>query len=173
MNYSEYLKPETWRILLGNDFNRGFFAALVLILLLLLLLLFIRLTLGMIFRRHRTGKIIIQRADGDTQVSLSALSALVRNELNDYPAIECSRILLYKQGKKYSLSLFCDYSLKDQSGIPAFCDEFKPKVLNALNDTFGIKDIREIKLCIDEVTDESDLNEKTAPPVTPDVNTGF
>jgi hypothetical protein len=40
--------------------------------------------------------------------------------------------------------------LSDQSGIPAFCDEFKPKLRSALEKGFGITTLDEIRFWIVE-----------------------
>ena len=54
-----------WRDLLAGDFNRGYFAGVVLVLAVVLVLLAIRIVLSFIFRNRRVRSIVVPAADGE------------------------------------------------------------------------------------------------------------
>ena len=143
--------PQWWRTLLGSDFNQGFMAALALILALMLVLLLIRGILRLVFGTRRCSSVVVRRADGDTIISRDTVAALVNRELAHYPAIRSDRIVLTRRRGVYQLTIYCEYLLSDQTGIPAFCDEFKPKLQAALVKSFGITEVSGIRLWVDAV----------------------
>lgn len=142
--------PAWWQALAGNDFNKGFIAALCLILLLMLLLFIVRSVIFLIFRTRRCSYVEVKRGDGSTVISRDVISSVVERELVDYPAVKAEKIVLTRRGQRYQLTIYCTYFLADQSGIPAFCDEFKPKLKGALEKGFGITSLEKIKLWISE-----------------------
>ena len=151
MNYINVVKnPELWRTLLGNDFNKGFVVALTLVLVLMLSLMLIRGILFLIFRTRRCRNIEVKRADGSTMISREVIASVVERELEAYPSVRAGKIVLTRRGKKYQLTIYCTYFLSDPSGIPAFCDEFKPKLKAALEKGFGITTLRKIRLWVSE-----------------------
>lgn len=155
MNFLKVLSdPQWWRSLLGSDFNQGFIAALTLILLLMVFLMLIRGILHLIFGTRRCSSVTVRREDGDTVISRDTVAALVNRELADYPALRSDRIVLTRRRNTYQLTIYCEYLLSDQTGIPAFCDEFKPRLREALVKSFGITEISGIKLWVDAVPDE-------------------
>ena len=152
MNFLKVLSdPQWWRTLLGNDFNQGFMAALALILLLMVFLMLVRTVLRFIFGTRRCSSVVVRRADGDTVISRDTVAALVNRELAAYPAIRSDKIVLTRRRNVYQLTIYCEYLLSDQTGIPAFCDEFKPKLREALVKSFGIADISGVRLWVDAV----------------------
>lgn len=140
--------PMWWKTLLGSDFNRGFIAALAVILILMVFLLILRTIVTLIFRTRRASFIEVKRPDGSTIVNRDVIASVVDRELKDYPAIQAEKILLTRRGGSYQLTIYCSYLLCDQAGIPAFCDEFKPRLLAALDKGFGIEDLSEIRLWV-------------------------
>ena len=84
----------------------------------------------------------------NTIVNREVIFSMVERELGAYPALSADKIVLTHKGKKYQLTIYCAYLLSDQAGVPAFCDEFKPKLLSALEKGFGIADLEEIRLWI-------------------------
>ena len=145
--------PRWWSSLLGNDFNRGFIAALVLILALIIFLMLFRGILFLIFRARRCSHIIVQRADGNTVVGRDVIAALIERELAAYPAVSSEKIVLTRQGRKYQLTVYCRYLLSDQSGLPAFCDEFKPRLIAALEKGFGVTALDKIRFWVSTADD--------------------
>lgn len=140
--------PQWWRSLLGSQFNQGFISALVLILGLILILMVLRGIIFLLFRTRRCSHVVVSRPDGDTVVEREVIRALIERELGSYPAVSAEKVVLTRKGKQYRLTIYCSYLLGDQAGIPAFCDEFKPRLLNALEKGFGIKNIAGIRLWI-------------------------
>ena len=140
--------PRWWRSLLGSDFNQGFMAALVLILALIIILLLLRGILFLIFRYRRCSNIIVPRGDGNTVVGRDVIAAMVERELAAYPAIISEKIVLTRRGRKYQLTVYCRYLLSDQSGLPAFCDDFKPRLTAALEKGFGVTSLEKIRFWV-------------------------
>ena len=136
--------PQWWRSLLGTEFNQGFMAALILILALILFLFIIRGIFFLVFRTRRCSNIVVKRADGNTVVSRDVIASVIDNELRGYPALSAEKIVLARKGKKYRLTIYCRYLLSDQAGMPAFCDEFKPRLLAALEKGFGIDTLDQV-----------------------------
>ncbi|MBQ7696249.1 MAG: hypothetical protein IJT50_14130 [Lentisphaeria bacterium] len=155
MNFLRVLNdPQWWRTLLGSDFNQGFMAALALILLLMVFLMLVRGILRLVFGTRRCSAVVVKRDDGDTVISRDTVAALVNRELASYPAIHCNKIVLTRRRSIYQLTIYCEYLLSDQTGLPAFCDEFKPKLQQALAKSFGITDITGIRLWVDAVPND-------------------
>lgn len=140
--------PQWWRSLLGSDFNQGFMAALALILVLMLVLFLVRCIIKLVFRTHRCSVVVVKRQDGDTVVSRDVIAGVIERELAVYPAVRAEKILLARRGKSYLITVYCDYLLSDQSGIPAFCDEFKPRLCESLKKSFGIVGLDQVKFWI-------------------------
>ena len=152
MNFLKVLSdPQWWRALLGSDFNQGFMAALTLILVLMVFLMLVRGILRLIFGTRRCSNVVVRRADGDTVISRDTVAALVNRELASYPAIRSDKIVLTRRRSVYQLTIYCEYLLSDQTGLPAFCDEFKPKLQEALAKSFGITAISSVRLWVDAV----------------------
>lgn len=165
MKYFKVLSdPTWWQALTGNDFNKGFIAALCLILLLMLLLFIIRSVIFLIFRTRRCSFVEVKREDGSTVISRDVISSVVDRELIDYPAVRAEKIVLTRRGQRYQLTIYCSYLLADQSGIPAFCDEFKPRLKGALEKGFGITSLEKIKLWISE-PDQGGSGDSNAPSI--------
>ena len=142
------IDPVWWKALLGSDFNRGFIAALGVILILMILLMLLRGIFSLIFRTRRCSYIEVGRGDGNTMVNREVIASVVDRELAAYPSILAEKIVLTRRGRNYQLTIHCTYLLSDTAGIPAFCDEFKPKLLGALAKGFGIDSLQEIRLWI-------------------------
>ncbi len=140
--------PQWWRALMGTEFNQGFMAALLLILALMLTLLFVRGILFLIFRTRRCSTIVVKRDDGNTVVARDVIASVVNQELVAYPALTAEKIQLTRKGSEYQLTIYCRYLLNDQAGLPAFCDEFKPRLKTALEKGFGIDSLKNIRLWI-------------------------
>ena len=151
MNLINIVKdPEWWRTLLGNDFNKGFISALCLVLVLMFTLFLLRGFFFLLFRTRRCRNIEVQRADGNTLVSADVIASVVERELAAYPTVRSEKILLTRRGRRYELTIYCSYLLSDQSGIPAFCDEFKPRLTAVLERGFGITRLHKIRFWVCE-----------------------
>lgn len=143
-----FTDPANWQNFADSPFGKGFITALIAVLVFMIALLIIRAFFSFIFRTRRCSTIEIQREDGNTIVNREVIFSMVERELGAYPALSADKIVLTRKGKKYQLTIYCAYLLSDQAGVPAFCDEFKPKLLSALEKGFGIADLEEIRLWI-------------------------
>ena len=167
MNFLRVLSdPQWWRALLGSDFNRGFMAALVLILLLMVLLMLARGIIRLVFGTRRCSCVVVKRTDGDTVISRDTVAALVNRELVNYPAIRSERIVLTRRRSVYQLTIYCEYLLSDQTGIPAFCDDFKPKLQESLAKSFGITGISAVRLWVDAVPGDDSASARPEEPIS-------
>ena len=164
----EYIKlisdPAWWKNLTGSDFGTGFIAGLALVLFWLLLLIVLRGIIAFIFRSRRCSYVEVRRNDGNTMVNREVIASVVDRELAAYPSVIADRIVLTRKGKNYQLTVYCAYLLSDPSGIPAFCDEFKPKLLAALERGFGINSLQEIRLWICNPDENWEENNKVQLP---------
>ena len=165
MEYWKLLSdPALWKNLTGSEFGNGFAAGLALALVWLLLLIVLRGIIAFIFRTRRCSYIEVGRGDGNTLVNREVIASVVDRELAAYPSIIAEKIVLTRKGKNYQLTVYCNYLLSDASGIPAFCDEFKPKLMTALEKGFGINSLQEIRLWICNPEENWDQNGKNQPP---------
>ncbi|MBR7138159.1 MAG: hypothetical protein IKD44_01295 [Lentisphaeria bacterium] len=153
--------PAWWQAFSQSEFGEGFIAALSLILGLMILMFIIRGIFKLIFRSRRCSTIEVRREDGSTMVNREVISAVVDRELAAYPALTAEKILLTRKGDTYQLTVYCSYLLNDQSGIPAFCDEFKPRLLSALEKGFGITGVREIRFWICDSGEDKNFETQT------------
>ena len=149
MNYLKLISdPAWWHSLTGNEFRSGFITGLCMVLFWVLLLIILRGIFAFVFRTRRCSSIEVRRDDGSTMINREVIASVVERELSAYPALGAEKIVLTRRGRKYQLTVYCSYLLSDQSGIPAFCDEFKPKLRSVLEKGFGITELEEIRLWI-------------------------
>ncbi|MBO5791897.1 MAG: hypothetical protein J6S54_05420 [Lentisphaeria bacterium] len=157
--------PARWQNFAQSEFGKGFITALCLILAFMLLLLVIRGIFKLIFRSRRCSAIEVFREDGSTMVNREVISSVVDRELAAYPAVSAEKILLTRKGSTYQLTVYCTYLLSDQSGIPAFCDEFKPKLRAVLEKGFGITTLEQIRFWICNPEENGDSGSENPPHV--------
>ena len=153
MNFAEWADPEFWRQLLSSDFNRGYAAAIGLVFALRLLLLIVKIIFKLIFRTRRCGAIPVHCPTGDLVVSRSAIENAARQVLAEFPQLAVRRIMLYRRGKRFSMTLCCSFSAEGK-GLPAISDEVKPRMLEMLHRVFGIDTLQEIRFQIEALSSE-------------------
>ena len=162
MDFAELADPEFWRQLLSSDFNRGYAAAIGLVFALLLLLLILKIIFKLLFRTRRCGAIPVRCPTGDLLVSRGAIENAARQVLDEFPQLAVRRIMLYRNGKRFSMTLCCSFSA-DGRGLPAISDEIKPKMLQMLHRVFGIDTLQTIRFQIEALTSEIALEDAPAP----------
>lgn len=153
MNFAELADPEFWRQLLSSDFNRGYAAAIGLVFALLLLLLIVKIIFKLIFRTRRCGSIPVRCPTGDLVVSRGAIENAARQVLAGFPQLAVRRIMLYRRGKRFSMTLCCSFSAEGK-GLPAISDEVKPRIIEMLHRVFGIDSLQEIRFQIEALSSE-------------------
>lgn len=154
------IKSETAEKILQNDFNCGYLSALLTVALVLVLFIIIRIVLALLFRRKRCGKVSVPSPDGELVVTRKAIESVVRKELEVFSQIQVRKLLLFKQGKHYSMKLFCQFS-REGSGLPEIAQELKPRLKDVMNKLFGIDTMSDISICIEKLkADEADGDEE-------------
>ena len=107
----------------------------------------------LLFRTRRCGAIPVRCPTGDLVVSRGAIENAARQVLDEFPQLAVRRIMLYRCGKRFSMTLCCSFSA-DGKGLPAISDEVKPRMLEMLHRVFGIDTLQEIRFQIEALTSE-------------------
>ena len=142
-----------WQQLAGNEFNRGYLTALALIFACLLALLLLKFVLWIFFRTRRCGSVVVKSSAGEVVVSRDAVTALLSRELRGFDQLEVRNIRILRRGGSYFLRLHASFRTGEK-GLQAVLDEARPRLLEALKETFGIVCIKKIKMVIEELIDE-------------------
>lgn len=153
--FTKCCDPALWQRLLGNDFARGYMAALSLFIAIFVLVLFVRIALWLCFRTRRCSNVVVPGEGGDIVISRDAVTAVLEAELKAFPQLYVHRIRITRRGKKHFLALYCAFSTKTTS-IPALLQEIKPRLQNSLKEVFGIESVKAIRVVIEEMEDEDE-----------------
>ena len=168
LKFSELLSLDMWKAVLSNDFNRGYIMALAFMVSLFILLFMLKLFFFIIFRKKRASKIIVPGNDGDVIIAHNAVAKTVEYSLRAYPELEVEKVKLYCKGKKYYMTVFCELNVGKKRHLPEISAEIKPLIITQLADVFGIQNIQEIDIIINNIAndkefdDDSNDNEKDA-----------
>ena len=161
---AKFFSLQNWQSLLRSDFNRGYLCALALVAALIVVMMLIRFVLWLIFRERGCSSITIGRNDGDIVVSRSAICSAVEGALKSVPALKVRKLRIFQRRGGCSITLLSSF---DGSGsVAELVETVKPLVTGTLRDTFGIGNIRRVKVVIEalESDDEEDGAEHAAPP---------
>lgn len=171
---SGFFSIDFWKQLLNNDFNRGYFTALVLIVVVLALVLILRLILMLIFRRRRCRQVEVKCDGGNLLISREAITDATRNELQRYPQLSVNRIHLYRTCHHYSLVINCNFDPGDDggSGVPELADQIKPQLLALFKRLFGIENLDRIIFSVESLGGENREEPVTVNPINV-VDPGF
>ena len=154
-----FFSLQNWQSLLRSDFNRGYLCALALVAALIVVMMIVRFVLWLIFRERGCSRLTIRRNDGDIVVSRSAVCAAIEGVLKDIPALKVRKLRIFRRGSRYSITLLSSF---DGTGsVAELVEQLKPLVTGTLRDTFGIDNIRRVKVVIETL--ESDDEEEGAP----------
>lgn len=141
--------PQAWKTLLESDFNRGYLAALVLVLALVAALLILKFLLFLIFRTKRASSVTVGSADGEIVVTRDALEEAIGRELELYPELYLRKLRMFRRGKVYMLTLFCEF--RGSSGVPDVADRLRPQLKEKLKRLFGLEALRSIKIVVEKL----------------------
>ena len=156
---AKFFSLQNWQSLLRSDFNRGYLCALALVAALIVVLMILRFIWWLIFRERSCSKLTIRRGDGDIVVSRSAVCAAIDGALKSVPALRVRKLRIFRRGSNYSITLLSSF---DGTGSAAeLVEQVKPLVTGTLRDTFGIENVRRVKVVIEAL--ESDDGEDGAP----------
>ena len=128
-----------------NDFNLGYFFALVVVGLTLLGLFITRIILKIIFRKKRCHTISINANNGSAFISCSAIMAVIKALEKEFSALTINKVNLFRYGNKPFLEIYLDFDAS-KGGLPAHAAKFKLRVIESLNALFGIKNIKKVHL---------------------------
>lgn len=140
---------ELLKTLWCDDFNRGYFVAVLIIVAFLVIWSLLRLILVILFRTRRCSVITVPRKDGDLIISSVAVTDAVRQELKSFPQLGAGKIQLYRNKTIYSMMLFCTFDSSSSVGLPELTDQLKPKIQEMLKNTFGIDNLKKIKIKVE------------------------
>ncbi len=136
-----------------NDFNRGYLCGVGIVLLLILAVLVIKVIFVIAFRSRRCKKIEVLLPDGDLEVSLKALTDSVHAAMSIFSSLRVRDVRLSRSGKKnYGIELRGDLDASGTMGFPEELPLIKHRVLETLQQTFGIKEIRKVRVRVEKVS---------------------
>ena len=140
---------QNWQNLLRSDFNRGYMCALALVAALIVVLMILRFVWWLIFRERGCSRLTIRRKDGDIVVSRSAVCAAIDEALKSVAALKVRKLRIFQRGSNYSITLLSSF---DGTGsVAELVEQLKPLVTGTLRDTFGIDNVRRVKVVIEEL----------------------
>ncbi len=148
--FRDLMNVEFWRGLTENDFNCGYLAGAGLVLGLLFVLLLVHIFLKLLFRTRRSGTVIVPNPDGDLVISRDAVENAARHVLSSYEQLSVRRIQLYRRGKIYFLTLFCNFSAGEK-GLPELSGELKVQLLEMLEKMFGITTLKRVRIQVEKL----------------------
>ena len=146
---AKFFSLQNWQSLLRSDFNRGYLCALALVAALIVALMILRFVWWLIFRERGCSRLTIRRNDGDIVVSRSAVCAAIDGALASVPALKVRKVRIFRRGGSYSITLLSSF---DGTGsVAELVEKLKPLVTGTLHDTFGIDNLRRVKVVIEEL----------------------
>jgi len=128
-----------------NDFNLGYFFALVVVALTLLGIFLIRIILKIVFRKKRCHTISIKADNGNAFISCSAIMAVIKALEKEFSAFTINKVNLFRYGNKPFIEIYLDFDAS-KGGLPAHASKFKIRVIESLDALFGIKNIKKVHL---------------------------
>ena len=142
----EYLKELLIAIKIPvNDFNLGYFFALVVVGLTLLALFLIRIILKIIFRKKRCNSISIKSGNGNAFISSTAIMSVIKALEKEFRSLTINKVNLYRYRNTPFLEVYLDFDAS-KGGLPSHADKFKKRVIESLENLFGIKNIKKVHL---------------------------
>lgn len=128
-----------------NDFNLGYFFALVVVALTLLALFIIRIILKIVFRKKRCHTITIKSDNGSAFISCSAIMAVIKALEKEFSALTINKVNLFRYRNKPFIEIYLDFDAS-KGGLPTHAAKFKLRVIESLEALFGIKNIKKVHL---------------------------
>ena len=128
----------------ANDFERGFYSALILLGAVILLLL----VLYCIYRLHRRAAgldgVTLKRDDGDIFVARTALTQAVRNLEPNFPGMDIQKVLLRRRhGADLELAVTLIYDERNGS-FDTLTKNLKERIFKDLCEIFGIDTVKSV-----------------------------
>ena len=149
---------QSWQMLLRSDFNRGYLCALALVAALIVIMMIVRFIWWLIFRERSCSRLTIRRDDGDVVVSRSAICAAIGGVLKEIAALKVRKLRIFQRGKNYSITLLSSFD--GSVSVAELVERVKPLVTGTLRDTFGIENVRRVKVVVEELDNGEDEEEE-------------
>ena len=135
------------RLPAGNEFERGFFTALLLTAAILLLLLLICLILKIIFRKPSVPGVTLPREDGDIFISRNAIFSVVSRLEEFFPELEIRKVALNRSGRELSMSVTVWFYQQD-STFDALAGSLKQRIFDTLKQSLGIDSVKSVAVVL-------------------------
>ena len=153
-----------------NEFERGFYLALLLTALVFFLLLLLCLILKLIFRKPAVPGVTLEREDGDIFISRNAIFTAVCRLESAFPELEILKVnMLRKRHGELALAVTVMFDERDKS-FDAVAGAFKQQVFAMLNKSFGIDAIKSVAINLAKIPAVKDVDEddssKNVPPIS-------
>ncbi len=134
-----------------NDFERGFYTALILAGLVLFLVIVLCLIAKLLFRKPAVPGVTLEREDGDIFISRNALSTAVFHLEDEFPGFEVLKVLL-GHGRRGELELAVTVLFDEKSGaFDKISNSFKKRVFDILQHSFGIDSIKSVSIALSKL----------------------
>jgi hypothetical protein len=139
----------------NNDFERGFFAAMLLTAAIFLLLLLLCLILKIIFRKPAVPGVTLPREDGDIFISRNAVYTAVCQLEKDFPEFEILKVSMRRDlHNDLALTVTLLYE-EQQRSFDAAAAGLKQSIFSMLNRSFGIESVKSVSIVLARIPGRS------------------
>ena len=158
----------------ANEFEQGFYLALLLAALVFFLLFLLCLILKLIFRKPAVPGVTLEREDGNIFISRNAIFTAVCRLESSFPELEILKVNMQRKGHgELALIITVMFAEKDRS-FDALAGEFKQKVFVMLNKSFGIDSVKSVAINLAKIPSDVEEDEDNAgKPQAPVINNAF
>ena len=157
----------------ANDFERGFFLALLATALVFFLLLLLCLIFKLIFRKPAVPGVTLAREDGDIFISRNAIFTAVCRLENNFPELEILKVNMQKlRHGELALNVTVMFAEKNES-FDAVAGAFKQQVFTMLNKSFGIDSVKSVAIILSKIPADIDDDDSAGDNTPPVVNNAF
>ena len=146
----------------NNDFERGFFAAMLLTAAIFLLLLLLCLILKIIFRKPAVTGVTLPREDGDIFISRSAIFSTVSRLEKDFPELEISKVTLSRRRGELAMCVSV-FFYENGSPFDALAGNLKQSIFDTLKNTLGVDTVRSVSVVLIKAPIEADAEDEKIP----------
>ena len=137
-----------------NEFEKGFYAALILTGAVLVLLLCLYLIFKIKRGRPVLPGVTLEREDGDIFIARSALAQAVLHLGDEFPGMEIQKVILRKLRSGDGLELAVSLMFDERRGVfDVTVKAFKARVFQLLHDTFGVESVKAVAVALIRLPD--------------------
>lgn len=143
-----------WSELISNDFNYAYMLGVGTALVVIITILLLKILTVLFFRTRRCREITVGAADGDVMIAGTAIESAVNAVLADFPALDLRDFKLYRSGKRYILSLVCNFDATNKANFPEEIKTLKTAIFTCMKDLFGVENVRQIRIRLEKLAIE-------------------